>query len=45
MATKYIYAFDPLIKKRVVFVVRNGIAVSLVTGHQFRYKPSKRHSK
>ena len=35
---KYIYAFDPIIKKRVVHVVKNGYAISLVTGHKFRYK-------
>lgn len=38
---KYIYAFDPSIKKRVVFVVRNGVAVSLVTGRRFRYRPRR----
>ncbi len=37
MEKKYIYAFDPLIKRRVVHVVLNGWAVSLVTGHKFKY--------
>ena len=41
MAKKYITAFDPKIRKRVVFVVSNGIAVSLVTGYKFRYEPRK----
>jgi hypothetical protein len=35
---KYIYAYDPIIKRRVVHVVKNEWAISLVTGHQFRYK-------
>lgn len=34
---KYITAYDPKIKRRVVHVVRNGVAVSLVTGNKFRY--------
>lgn len=34
---KYIYAYDPLIKRRVAHVVVNGWAISLVTGNRFRY--------
>lgn len=36
-APKYITAYDPLIKRRVVFIVKNGWAISLVTGHKFWY--------
>jgi len=35
---KYIYAYDPIIKWRVVHVVKNGWAISLATGNKFRYK-------
>jgi hypothetical protein len=34
---KYVYAFDPEIKRRVVHVIRGDWAISLVTGHRFRY--------
>jgi len=36
--TKYITAYDPIIKKRVVHIVEGGWAISLVTGHRFRYR-------
>jgi hypothetical protein len=36
--TKYITAFDPTIKKRVLFMVKNGWAISVITGYKFRYK-------
>jgi len=39
---QYIYAFDPIIGKRVVHVVINGYAISLVTGNKFKYIPRKR---
>jgi hypothetical protein len=39
---QYIYAYDPKIGKRVVHVVKNGWAVSLVTGNKFRYEPGRR---
>ena len=35
---KYITAIDPTLKRRVLFLVRNGWAVSLITGYKFRYK-------
>ena len=35
----FVYAYDPKIKRRVVHVVINGWAYSLVTGHKFKYKP------
>ncbi|MHB1811398.1 MAG: hypothetical protein ACYCPR_03165 [Thermoplasmataceae archaeon] len=35
---KYITAFDPIIKKRVLFIVKNGWAISVITGHKFRYR-------
>lgn len=34
----YIFAYDPKIKKRVTYVVENGVATSLVSGHKFKYK-------
>ena len=36
--TKYITAFDPTIKKRVLFIVKNGWAISVITGYKFRYR-------
>jgi len=38
---EYIFAFDRKIKRRVVHVLKNGYAISLVTGNKFRY-PKKR---
>jgi hypothetical protein len=35
---KYIYAYDPIIKRRIAYVVKEGWAISLVSGHRFRYK-------
>ncbi|MCF7910554.1 hypothetical protein K9L16_02675 [Candidatus Pacearchaeota archaeon] len=40
--TKYIYAYDPKIKRRVVHIVKQGKAISLVTGNKFKYKPRKK---
>lgn len=42
---EFIYAYDPIIRKRVPHVVRNGWAISLVTGNKFRYsaRPSPRY--
>jgi len=40
---QYIYAYDPVIKKRVVHVVINGWSISLVTGHKFRYNKKGRY--
>jgi len=37
MVNKYIYAYDKFLKRRTVFVVKNGYAISLVTGFKFRY--------
>lgn len=37
MKEKYIFAFDPTIKKRVLFIVKNGWAISVITGYRFRY--------
>ena len=45
MKVKYITAFDPIIKKKVAHIVKNGVAYSLVTGNQFNYKPKKRKRK
>lgn len=38
MDKKYISAIDPTLKKRVLFIVHNGWAVSVVTGYKFEYK-------
>jgi len=35
---KYITAYDPIIGKRVVHIVEDGWAISLVTGHRFKYR-------
>lgn len=37
----YIYAYDPVVKKRVVHVVKRGWAISMVTGNKFRYVEKK----
>jgi hypothetical protein len=36
--TEYITAYDPIIKKRVLHVVRGGYAISTITGHAFPYR-------
>ncbi|VVB70055.1 Uncharacterised protein [uncultured archaeon] len=38
---KFIYAYDPTIKKRVVHVVKDHEATSLVSGNKFKYKPKR----
>ena len=39
MQMTYIFAYDPKIKKRVVHVVKDGIAISLISGNRFKYRP------
>lgn len=39
---EYITAYDPVIKKRVLFKLKNGWAISVITGHKFKYTPTKR---
>ena len=34
---KYITAIDPTLKRRVLFLVKNGWAISVITGYKFRY--------
>ena len=41
----YIYAYDPIIQRRVVHVVVDGWAISLVTGHKFKYRKGKKSVK
>ena len=36
--SKYITAFDPILNRRCVYVVKGDLAISLVTGHKFNYK-------
>ena len=33
---KHLWAYDPVIKRRTVHVIKGKIAVSLVTGHRFK---------
>ncbi len=35
---RYITAFDPIIKKRVLFLVKGDYAYLVITGHKFKYK-------
>jgi len=42
---RYIYAYDPRIRRRVVHVVIDGHAISLVTGNKFRYKKKSSKSR
>jgi hypothetical protein len=35
---RYITAFDPIIKKKVLFLVKGDYAYSVITGHKFKYK-------
>ena len=35
---KYITAIDPRLKHRVLFLVRGGWAISVITGYKFRFK-------
>ncbi len=42
MRKKFIYAYDPKIRRRVVHVVVNGKAISLITGNSFKYNPKKK---
>lgn len=37
-STKFIYAYDPKIKRRVVHAVEGEYAISLVTGKKFNLK-------
>ena len=34
---KYIYAYDPKIKRRCVFVVIKGNAISTISGYRFKF--------
>jgi len=42
MKNEYVYAYDPILKRRCVHLVKNGWAISLVTGHRFRYRGRNR---
>jgi hypothetical protein len=35
--SKYISAYDPKIRRRILFLVKNGIAISMLTGYSFKY--------
>ena len=36
-----ISAIDPIINKRVLFIVKDGWGISLITGHKFEYEVKK----
>lgn len=36
---QFIQAYDPVIKRRVLFQVQDGVAISTVSGHKFKYTP------
>lgn len=44
---EYIYfeAYDPKMRRRVVHEVKDGLAISLMTGHSFHYLEKKREKK
>jgi len=37
----YISAIDPIIRKRVLFVLIDGWAVSMISGYRFKYQAEK----
>ncbi|HEB41634.1 MAG TPA: hypothetical protein ENI08_01270 [Candidatus Dependentiae bacterium] len=42
---KYIYAFDPKIKKTVLHIVSNTTATSTISGTVFTYQPSRKRKR
>jgi len=38
---QYISAIDPIIKERVLFIIKDGWAISLITSHKFKYEVGK----
>ncbi len=34
----FVYAYDPILDRRVVHVIENGYAISLLTGRKFKIK-------
>jgi hypothetical protein len=43
--SKYISAYDPVTKHRVLFRVIKGYAISLVSGYKFKYDNKKKVKK
>lgn len=41
MSKRYIIAYDPEIKKRVLHIIVGEYAVSTITGNKFKYSPKK----
>ena len=41
----YVYAYDPIIGRRVVHVIINGWAISLVTGHRHKIRRKSKEVK
>lgn len=39
---KFIFAYDPKIKKRVLHVVNHKTATSVITGNSFKYQPTRK---
>ena len=38
---KYVYAYDPKINRRVVFVIKDNVAISLATRHKVKLNDFK----
>lgn len=36
--SKYIVAYDPKIRRRTTFIIHEGRAISLISGHSFSYE-------
>jgi len=45
MKPQLIYAYDPIVRKRVVHVVKDGWAISVVSGHKFKYEVNEKCQK
>jgi len=43
--TRYISAFDPQIKKRVLFIIKDGWAISLISGYKFKYSKGDKNGR
>lgn len=39
--SKYISAYDPSLRRRVLFLVRNDWAISVISGYKFKYDREK----
>ena len=39
--SKYISAYDPSLKRRVLFLVKDNWAISVISGYKFKYDKKK----